>query len=880
VAVAAPKILIIDDDHALLEALPEALRLRIEGVVVDTVDSASSALDVIRTTPYDAFICDVKMPGMDGLTLLEEMRKLQPDTVTLLITGHGQHDLAVQALRRGAYDFIQKPIDRDYLIASLNHAIQTRNLSRAIKEQRAVVERHAGELEEVVQQRAHELVEANLAKAQFLEARDQALAKAEIAQRRLTLLAETSRLLAASLDYRATLPNVTRLAVPMLADWCVLDQIGQNGALHQLAAAHADHTKGDLPRKLDRHASSAAEAPYGPASVVRTGLTEVVSDVSNAVLEALAPEAAHRDLLRDLGFGSYLCVPLMTRNRVLGAITFASRDPRRRFDAEDIALAQDFARRCAVAIDNAQLYQAAQAELTERKQAEERYRLLIEGVKDYAIFMVDNDGRVAGWNSGAKHIFGYRIEEITDRHVSGFYTQEDAQRGRPATELALAARHGRFADDGWRVRKDGSRFWANTVTTRMCSDDGRIVGYSQITRDLTERKRAEEELLKAGKLESVGVLAAGIAHDFNNILSTLVSNLYLAKESMAPDDPRFKRLTEAERAIRRAQDLTHQLLTFSKGSALIRRQTDVGELLRVSSTFAVQGSPSCCEFSIPSTLWPVDVDEGQISQVIHNLVINAHQAMPDGGTILIRAENATVDADHHIPLPEGRYVRIVVGDTGIGIPEEHRAKIFDPFFTTKPKGTGLGLSTSYWIVKRHEGHITVESEVGRGSTFSVYLPASPTTAEAGGPAVKEGAILPGSGRILLMDDEASIREPLVQILAGLGYTITPAADGAAAIDLYRRALGAGQPYDVVILDLTVPGGMGGKEAVQRLRDVNPDVKVIVSSGYSDDPVIAQYRDHGFAGVVTKPFQISDLSELLRRIIPPANRPTHDPTPPV
>jgi signal transduction histidine kinase len=298
-----------------------------------------------------------------------------------------------------------------------------------------------------------------------------------------------------------------------------------------------------------------------------------------------------------------------------------------------------------------------------------------------------------------------------------------------------------------------------------------------ITRDLTERKRAEEELLKASKLESLGILAAGIAHDFNNILTTIVSNLYLAKESLSPDDTRFKRLSEAERGIHRAQGLTQQLLTFSKGGAPIRRPADLSELLRVSATFAVQGSNCRCEFALSSNLWTVEIDEGQIGQVIHNLVINAQQAMPDGGSILIRAQNTTVNAENHLPVPDGRYVLISVKDRGVGISEENLPKVFDPFFTTKPKGSGLGLSTSYDIVRR------------------------------------------GIGRVLLMDDEAPLRDAIGQILGGLGYSVTLSADGAEAIDLYRKAADSGHPFDAVMLDLTVPGGMGGKEASHRLQRI-------------------------------------------------------------
>jgi PAS domain S-box-containing protein len=571
---------------------------------------------------------------------------------------------------------------------------------------------------------------------------------------------------------------------------------------------------------------------------------------------------------------------LVARGRTLGALTFVFAESTRQYDAEDVALAEDLSRRCAVAIDSAQLYRAAQAELARRKQAEERYQLLVESLEDYATFTVDRDGRVTGWNTGAERIFGYQADEITGRHISCLYTPEDVQLGKPESKLARAEKDGRVVDDSWRMRKDGTRFWAGIVMTRLRDEEGRSVGFSQITRDLTERMRVQEEMFKASKLESIGILAGGIAHDFNNILTAIISNLYLAKAPLNPKDPTYQRLTEAERATLRAKDLTQQLLTFSKGGAPIMHPASLVELVKVSADFAVQGSHTRCEFSIPSTLWTAEVDEGQISQVINNMVINAQQAMPDGGTILIRAKNTTVRSDHHLPLPEGRYVLISITDSGVGISEDHLTKVFDPFFTTKPNGSGLGLSTSYLIVKRHSGHIKVKSEIGKGTTFSIYLPASTKSA----PSIKrieDDVARPGTGRILLMDDEALLREPLTQVLSGLGYYVNAAKDGAEAIDLYKKAFDAGRPFDAVILDLTVPGGMGGRETIAKLRELNPDVKAMVSSGYSDDPVMAQYREHGFVGVVTKPYPIHALSDLLRRFLgTPRTEETSSPPPPM
>jgi len=396
--------------------------------------------------------------------------------------------------------------------------------------------------------------------------------------------------------------------------------------------------------------------------------------------------------------------------------------------------------------------------------------------------------------------------------------------------------------------------------------------------DITERKRMEEELLKAQKLESVGVLAGGIAHDFNNILTAILGNIGLAKMYAEPEGKVHARLAEAEKASLRARDLTQQLLTFSKGGAPVTQTASIGDLVRDSASFAVHGSPVRLEFSIPpddpsatdrtfasrQTLWPVEVDEGQISRVVNNLVINAVQAMPEGGAIRIRAENVTVEAKQVPALEAGRYVKVSIEDPGIGIPGEQLPKIFDPYFTTKEGGSGLGLAASYAIVKKHKGLLTVESELGVGTTFRIYLPASGKEVRA---RAETGSLPPtGTGRVLVMDDEEVVREVAAQMLSHLGYEADSAGDGAEAIELYVDAKESGRPYAVVIMDLTVVGGMGGKEAIRRLRVIDPEVKAIVSSGYANDPVMASFEAYGFNGVVAKPFRIQELSETLHGAI--------------
>ena len=376
-------------------------------------------------------------------------------------------------------------------------------------------------------------------------------------------------------------------------------------------------------------------------------------------------------------------------------------------------------------------------------------------------------------------------------------------------------------------------------------------------------KRHHEELNRMEKLESIGVLAGGIAHDFNNILTSILGNINLARMSSQSPDIIHRRLEEAEKAIDRAKNLTQQLLTFSKGGAPVKQTASISEMVRDTCEFVGRGSNVRCEFSIPDNIPSVDVDMGQISQVISNLIINAEQAMPDGGEINVRLENVSISSDE-LPLKEGKYLKLSIQDHGIGIPAEILPKIFDPYFTTKQKGSGLGLASAYSIVKSHDGLITVESEPGIGTVFYVYLPVSDKA--VAGHKDSERWVVAGEGKILLMDDEEMIREMGREMLMLLGYDVDVAANGDEALVLYRMGKNSGYPYSAVILDLTVRGGTGGKETILKLLEIEPTIKAIVSSGYSNDPIMADYKKYGFSGVVVKPYSAEELSRTLEMVI--------------
>lgn len=393
---------------------------------------------------------------------------------------------------------------------------------------------------------------------------------------------------------------------------------------------------------------------------------------------------------------------------------------------------------------------------------------------------------------------------------------------------------------------------------------GHYLRASGTVQDITERQRIESELLKIDKLESLRILAGGIAHDFNNILTTIMGNISLAKLQEKLDEEIYYYLDNAERAAVRARDLAYQLLTFSTAGKPIKAPTNLVKVIREAVQFACVGSPVSYELDIESELWPVEVDQGQISQVIHNLVINALQAMPEGGKIKVLARNRNVRASERLPLQPGNYVQVTVIDHGIGMPAEILGKIFDPFFSTKKQGCGLGLATSYAIVKNHGGHILVKSKPREGSQFEVYLPATTKVAEIG-----MDLTLPpvfGKGRILVMDDEDEVREVLRRILEYLGYAVDCARNGEEAIQICRNSMQRNGSFDLAILDLTVPGGMGGKETMQHLKALDPNIKGIIISGYAEDAILINYRDYGFCNFIRKPFRLNTLSRIVHKTL--------------
>ena len=505
----------------------------------------------------------------------------------------------------------------------------------------------------------------------------------------------------------------------------------------------------------------------------------------------------------------------------------------------------------------------------EERLADEKERLAVtlRSIGD-AVIVTDVEGTITLINKVAEQQTGWAAREAFGKHLSVVFniinekTRELCEN--PVDNVLKTGLITGLANHTVLIRKDGTEITIEDSAAPIKQRNSATIGIVVVFRDVTEKRRMEDELLKMEKLESVGLLAGGIAHDFNNVLTSVVGNISLAKKYIDTENIAYERLVKAEKASQRATDLAYRLLTFSKGGEPVRESISIVDILKESSGFDLSGSHIASEFIISEDICNVDVDAGQMCQVFSNLIINAVQAMSHGGKIVYSVSNVLIEGNKIPGLEDGTYVRISVKDSGTGIPKEDIPRIFDPYFTTKPEGSGLGLASVYSIIKRHSGHITVESKQGIGTIFHVYLPVSGSKSVCN--ISEEQSTAHGHGKVLVMDDEKIVRDVSGEMLKSLGYEVEFANGGTEAIEMYQRAVEARRPFDVVIMDLTIPGGIGGKEAIQKLRSVDPDVKAIVSSGYSNDPVMADFKEYGFMGVIIKPYRIEGFSKTLQEVI--------------
>jgi two-component system cell cycle sensor histidine kinase/response regulator CckA len=499
-------------------------------------------------------------------------------------------------------------------------------------------------------------------------------------------------------------------------------------------------------------------------------------------------------------------------------------------------------------------------ELGERNQArvalQESARAMTEILEKTtdAFFAVDREWRFIYLNPEAETLLGRRRDEVIGKELWKEFPQLNGS--------AFEVNYRRVMTNQMPVEFEASDAAGKVWFEMRAYPSGG--GVSVFFRDVTERKRAEEERLTTDKLESLGTLAGGIAHDLNNILTVISGNIGLAQIE-APNDASslLSFLSKAGQAAQHAAHLSSQLLTFSKGGAPLKRIASISDLLGQAAEFSLHGSSLRADLDIPVDLWKAEVDQGQIEQVINALMINAREAMPHGGAVRISARNVELEDKLGALLPAGRYIKITITDRGCGIEPELATKIFDPYFTTKPTGIGLGLAISYSIVKRHGGMLHLESSSTEGSTFAFYLPAEHGLG-APGPRITKRPFRFNHQRILVMDDETAIRELTSQLLGTLGFEVTAVPDGLEAVKIYERALRAGENFQAVILDATVRGGMGGLATIARLRSLDPNVTAIICSGYSDEAALSEFLTYGFRGALPKPFTRRELADVLQR----------------
>ena len=509
-------------------------------------------------------------------------------------------------------------------------------------------------------------------------------------------------------------------------------------------------------------------------------------------------------------------------------------------------------------------------DITERKQAElflqvakNHSERLINSSKDI-IISVDLNRKIIEFNRAAQRAFGYGREEVLGKHIDILYA--DPREGLLMYDKTLE--EGYFSKEITNKKKNGETFNVYLSASVVYDENDRPSGLMGISKDFTDTQHYEKELLRAQKLESVGLLAGGIAHNFNNQLTSIIGSISLIKKFLDSQNHKasIDALEIAKAASQRAHNLTQKLLTFSKGGTPVRKTWPAGQLIKDIVGFVVGESNVNDVLGMIDDLPAIKVDSEQIRVVMQSLITNADEAILNGGTVRIEAESTIITKDQGLPLTPGNYVKIIVKDTGAGIPRDQIQKIFDPFYTTKKKNSGLGLATAFSIIRKHEGFVTVDSKVGFGSTFYVYLPACEESIIKQTQPQKKSNEIQANGKVLVLDDEDCIKNIASKMLERVGYVVETASTGEEALDLFRHAKEKGDPFDVVILDLAIAGGMGGKEVIKILRKEDSNIKALVSSGYYSDPIMSSYTNYGFDDVVTKPYTLAALCDKVNNLM--------------
>ena len=862
---------LLADDNADMRHYVERL-LTHAGYRVDAVVNGRAALEAAQQQRPDMILSDVMMPELDGFALLAAVREDRTlrDTPVILLSARAGEEAKVEGLRAGADDYLTKPFSARELLArvetNLNIARTRRETARLLEEETQVLE----------------------------------------------LLNDVGTTVAAEIDLERAVQVVTDAATRLSGAafgaffYNVIDDKGESYTLYTLSGAPREaFSKFPMPRNTEVFAPT-----FNGEGIVRSG------DITKDPRFGKNPPY-HGHPKGHLPVASYLAGPVVSRTgEVLGGLFFGHPEVDK-FDARAERIVAAIAVQAAIAIDKARLYRAAQEEIGRRRKVEEalrqneqlleskvaertaelasanaqliaeavqrahaegRFQSFVEGVNDYAVFMLDPDGIVANWNTGAQRIKGYAASEIVGRHFENFYTPEDRAADVPRRALETARREGKFETEGQRVRKDGSTFYASVVINPIRDPAGDLIGYAKITRDITERReaqealqRAQEQLAQAQKMEGIGQLTGGVAHDFNNLLTIIIGNLETMQRALtggAFDPDRFARAVDyAMRGAERAASLTQRLLAFSRRQPLDPTPVDVGRLVTGMSELLRRslGEQIAIETVLAGGLWRVLVDANQLEVSILNLAVNARDAMPDGGKLTIETANTMLDESYAAQQSEvvpGQYVVVSITDSGSGMSREVQARAFEPFYTTKDigQGTGLGLSQVYGFVKQSGGHVKLYSEPGMGTTVKLYLPRLLAADEAvAEPAVVEHAPRSTRGEtVLVVEDDQDVRAHSTGILRELGYDVLEAPLAMVGLQLLDRH----PEIRLLFTDVGLPGGMNGRQLADEARRRRPDLKVLFTTGYARNAIVHDGRLDPGVALITKPFTYAALAAKL------------------
>lgn len=908
-----PKILIVDDDFTIKLELKEMLT-DIGYIVAGTAENGEQAVENAKSLNPDLILMDIVMPGeMDGISAAEKIKQ-ESDIAIVFITGYGDPEYVERAKRVEPFGYIMKPFDEKEINAAVEIALYKRETEQKLKKAHRALENEIEErkrLEEesrkarrewenifqavghiaLILNSEHGLIHANSATEKALGRPEEDL----IGKKCYEIFHNTNgppegcpfEKVKTSGQWETIDMEMEALGTTFLVSCTpILDQDGHIEKMIHIATDIGDRKQAEeaLRQSEQKFHLLFDNVPVGYQSLDENGY---FLDVNEAWLDILG-YARHEVIGK--WFGDFLPPDLVDIFKQRFKQNIQSHElienvefPLVRKDGS-IVLADYMAR---IGRDEKGRFlrtHCAFSDITEKKRSEqalkdseEKYRELVENIND-VIVSLDATGTVTYISPTIETVVGISPSEVIGRHMLEFVDPDD--------RAALAERFKELVQTGcikpyeYRIiDKSGNSRWARS-SSRPIIRDGKIAGVQGVLTDITQTKKMEEQIRKAQKMEAVATLAGGIAHDYNNLLAVIMGNLSLAQEETDPHSVMAELLHEIEQASFKARDLTHQFLTLSRGDHPIKELGTIEGLLREVWEQVQAHEHIEYSFSIEDDLWSVEHDSKLLQDAVTNVLKNAVEAMPQGGTITVQAQNQIIDnkeKDPSLPLNEGRYVRISIKDEGPGIPAEHMGKVFDPYFSTKArgvqKGMGLGLTTAYAAVEKHGGHITLSSTTGVGTTVDIYLPAAEKKVEkpiAEQPSA-DAAPLIGSGqrptkKILVMDDEESLRNLAQKMLERLEYEVEVVKDGLEALEKYKRYMDSGKPFDAVILDLTIKGGMGGEQTIQELLKIDPDVKAIVSSGYYNDPVMTEFDKYGFKGAMAKPYQKVDLENVLKTLL--------------